>query len=228
MAKVLLVDDDRELTSMLIEYLMQEGLQADAVHNGEDGVHKALSGAYDIVVLDVMMPRLSGIEALRRIRSESNLPVLMLTARGDNVDKIVGLDLGADDYVAKPCTPGEIVARLRAILRRTETHDKTKADEKIQIGALMLSPGDRTVTYFDKAILLTGTEFCILEVLARNAGHLINKQDLSKKALGVPLTPYDRRLDVHISSIRQKLGSRPDGKAWIQTVRGIGYQMVSE
>ena len=228
MAKVLLVDDDRELTSMLVEYLSQEGLQADAVHNGEDGVNKALSGAYDIVVLDVMMPRLSGIEALRRIRSESSLPVLMLTARGDNVDKIVGLDLGADDYVAKPCTPGEIVARLRAILRRTETREKAKADEKIQIGALVLSPGERTVKYLDKAVELTGTEFCILEVLARNAGRLINKQDLSKKALGAPLTPYDRRLDVHISSIRQKLGSRPDGAPWIQTVRGIGYQMVSE
>ncbi len=175
-----------------------------------------------------MMPRLSGIEALRRIRSESSLPVLMLTARGDNVDKIVGLDLGADDYVAKPCTPGEIVARLRAILRRTETREKAKADEKIQIGALVLSPGERTVKYLDKAVELTGTEFCILEVLARNAGRLINKQDLSKKALGAPLTPYDRRLDVHISSIRQKLGSRPDGAPWIQTVRGIGYQMVSE
>jgi DNA-binding response OmpR family regulator len=228
MAKVLLVDDDRELTSMLVEYLTQEGLQADAVHNGEEGVNKALSGAYDIVVLDVMMPRLSGIEALRRIRSESGLPVLMLTARGDNVDKIVGLDLGADDYVAKPCTPGEIVARLRAILRRTETREKARADEKIQIGGLVLSPGERTVKYLDKAIDLTGTEFCILEALARNAGRLINKQDLSKKALGVSLTPYDRRLDVHISSIRQKLGARPDGAPWIQTVRGIGYQMVSE
>lgn len=228
MVKVLLVDDDIELTAMLTEYLAQENFDVHAVHNGEDGVTEALSGAYAIVVLDVMMPRLSGIEALRRIRKESRIPVLMLTARGDNIDKIVGLDLGADDYVPKPCTPGELVARLRAILRRTEFHEPTAFDGNVQVDGLILSTGNRTVVCDGKPVELTGTEFSILEVLARNAGHLISKQDLSKRALGTPLTPYDRRIDVHISSIRQKLGPRTDGKAWIQTVRGVGYQLVNE
>jgi two-component system response regulator CpxR len=227
MVRVLLVDDDIELTAMLVEYLAQENFQAHAVHSGEDGVAQALSGDYAIVVLDVMMPRLSGIEALRRIRQESRIPVLMLTARGDNIDRIAGLNLGADDYVPKPCTPGELVARLRAILRRTEVGNAT-ADGSIQAGPLTLWPGSRTAQWQGAPLDLTGTEYCLLEVLARNAGHLTSKQDLSKKALGHPLTPFDRRIDVHISSIRQKLGLRADGRSWIQTVRGVGYQLVNE
>lgn len=227
MVKVLLVDDDIELTAMLAEYLAHENFETHAVHNGEDGVSQALGGDYAIVVLDVMMPRLSGIEALRRIRQESRIPILMLTARGDNIDRIVGLDLGADDYVPKPCTPGELVARLRAILRRTEFHERT-ADGSIQAGPLVLWPGSRAAEWKGAPLDLTGTEYSLLEVLARNVGHLISKQDLSKKALGHPLTPFDRRIDVHISSIRQKLGVRNDGRSWIQTVRGVGYQLVSE
>lgn len=228
MSKVLLVDDDVELTTMLIEYLQQEGFDGMAVHNGKDGMREALSGTYDVVVLDVMMPNFSGIELLRRIRKELSTPVLMLTARGDPVDKIMGLDLGADDYVAKPCTPGELLARIRAVLRRTETHEKEKADQDICVGSLCLSPRNRSVARNEQAIDLTGVEFSVLEVLMRNVGHLVSKQDLSIRALGASLTPFDRRLDVHVSSIRQKLGRRQDGKQWIQTVRGAGYQMICE
>lgn len=226
MTKVLLVDDDRELTTMLCEYLAQEGFDARAVHDGEAGAAAALSGEYAIVVLDVMLPRLSGIETLRRIRQGSRIPVLMLTARGDNIDRIVGLDLGADDYVPKPCTPGELVARLRAILRRTAPMEAGGSADCLAVGALSLWPGSRKAEWQGHPLDLTGTEFSLLEILARNAGHLISKADLSKRALGRPLTPFDRRIDVHISSIRQKLGQREDGGSWIQTVRGMGYQLV--
>lgn len=223
------MDDDAELTAMLTEYLAQENFHAHAVHTGEEGVTAALSDTYAIVVLDVMLPRLSGIETLRRIRQGSNIPVLMLTARGDNIDRIVGLDLGADDYVPKPCTPGELVARLRAILRRASPQEPEMARAGvIEAGPLTLWPSNRTAEWHGKPLDLTGTEFSLLEVLARNAGHLISKQDLSQRALGRPLAPFDRRVDVHISSIRQKLGNRDDGRSWIQAVRGQGYQLVSD
>ncbi|PWC31285.1 response regulator [Azospirillum sp. TSO35-2] len=229
MIKVLLVDDDVELTAMLVEYLAQENFAGHAVHNGEEGVVAALSGAFSIVVLDVMMPRLSGIETLRRIRQSSRIPVLMLTARGDNIDRITGLDLGADDYVPKPCTPGELVARLRAILRRTDPQPAaSSATATVQAGPLLLCPGNRSATLDGRPLDLTGTEFNLLEALARDAGRLISKQELSQRALGRPLSPFDRRIDVHISSIRQKLGVRDDGRSWIQTVRGMGYQLVAD
>lgn len=227
MTHVLLVDDDQELTALLIEYLSREGFFATAVHDGEQGAIEALSGRYAIIVLDIMMPRLSGIEALRRIRSRSEIPILLLTARGDNIDRIAGLDLGADDYVPKPCSPGELVARLRAILRRTAPKTKHETDGDIlRAGSLALWPTRRKAEWQNKPLELTGTEFQLLEELARHAGQLVSKQDLSLNALGRPLTRFDRRIDVHISSIRQKLGRRDDGEPWIQSVRGQGYQMV--
>ncbi|GEO82633.1 response regulator transcription factor [Pararhodospirillum oryzae] len=230
MLNVLLVDDDVELTTMLSEYLGQEGFVVQAVHTGEDGVAEALSGTHAIVVLDVMLPRLNGIETLRRIRKESRIPILMLTARGDPIDRIVGLDLGADDYVPKPCTPGELVARLRAILRRTDGAGAAEGagGGALRVGALHLWPGSRRAEWRGRALDLTGAEFNILEVLARHAGRVVSKADLSKRALGRPLSPYDRRIDVHISAIRQKLGGADDGHALIQTVRGAGYQLSSE
>lgn len=229
MTHVLLVDDDRELTAMLAEYLAREGFDARAVHDGQQGETEALSGRYDIVVLDVMMPRLSGIEVLRRIRARSQIPVLLLTARGDNVDRIAGLELGADDYVPKPSSPGELVARLRAILRRTGAQRPDNGgQESLVCGALEINPGNRTVYWQGKALELTGTEFSLLEELARHAGQLVSKQQLSLNALGRPLTRFDRRIDVHISSIRQKLGMRGDNQSWIVSVRGQGYQLVSE
>jgi len=231
MISVLLVDDDAELTSMLGQYLQREGFDAHAVHDGEAGVAEALSGRYAIAVFDVMMPKLSGMEALRRIRATSRLPVLMLTARGDNIDRIVGLDMGADDYVPKPCTPGELVARIRAILRRTEGREPADAPSSqrvLQAGELMLWPGSRRAMWRGVPLELTGTEFSLLEVLARHAGQLVSKQDISLQAFGRPLARFDRRIDVHISSIRQKLGLRPDGQSWIQSVRGLGYQLLED
>lgn len=228
MTRVLLVDDDRELTAMLGEYLAREGFDVQAAHDGQQGEAEALSGRYDIIVLDVMMPRLSGIEVLRRIRARSEVPVLLLTARGDNVDRIAGLELGADDYVPKPSSPGELVARLRAILRRTGTRRPDSAGPEIlTCGALVLNPATRTVQWQGRPLELTGTEFSLLEELVRHAGQLVSKQQLSLNALGRPLTRFDRRIDVHISSIRQKLGLRGDNQSWIVSVRGQGYQLVS-
>lgn len=229
MIPVLLVDDDRELTGLLGQYLAREGFQATAVATGEEGEVEALSGHYSLVVLDVMLPGLSGIEVLRRIRARSQVPVLLLTARGDNIDRIAGLELGADDYVPKPSSPGELVARLRAILRRVQPQfGSDSAPETVASGALLLWPGRRQGQWQGRALELTGTEFSLLEALARRAGQLVSKQDLSLNALGRPLTRYDRRIDVHVSSIRQKLGPRADGSSWIQSVRGMGYVLIAE
>lgn len=228
MIPVLLVDDDVELTSMLAQYLKREGFDAHAVHDGESGAIAAASGRYEIVVLDVMMPGMSGMEVLRRIRTDSRIPILMLTARGDNIDRIVGLDMGADDYLPKPCMPGELVARLRAVLRRTTPKDEPGATKRLKLGGLELMPGSRSATWQGQPLELTGTEFSLLEVLARQAGQLISRQEISKRAFGRPLERFDRRIDVHISSIRQKLGLRPDGQSWIQSVRGMGYQLLTD
>lgn len=230
MPRILLVDDDIELTAMLAQYLQQEGFDVDAVHDGEAGIEAVAAQPYSLVVLDIMMPRVSGIEALRRIRAQSTVPVLMLTARGDNIDRITGLELGADDYVPKPCTPGELVARIRAILRRTAMAVPGAASPSrvLQVGALQLASGTRQANWHGTALDLTGTEFSLLEVLARNAGQLVSKEDISQQAFGRPLARFDRRIDVHISSIRQKLGQRPDGEPWIKSVRGMGYQLLED
>ncbi|MDP9651115.1 DNA-binding response OmpR family regulator [Paraburkholderia caledonica] len=225
---VLLVDDDAELTSMLAQYLANEGFAAEIAHDGETGVAHALSGRFAIVVLDVMMPRLSGIEALSRIRVASPVPVLMLTARGDDIDRISGLNLGADDYVPKPCTPGELVARLRAILRRARGASAAGAIGPIHAGPLSLWPSNRSATWQGMPLDLTGTEFSLIKVLARHAGRLVSKEEISLQAFEQPLTRFDRRIDVHISCIRQKLGPRPDGQPWIVSVRGMGYQLLTD
>ena len=230
MARVLLVDDDAELGEMLKEYLEREGFGAMAVQDGETGVIAALSGHYALVVLDVMMPRLNGIDALRRIRQhDSRIPVLMLTARGDDVDRIVGLELGADDYVPKPCTPRELVARIRAILRRTQMPEAvTPAAGPLTAGLLALWPEKRSAEWDGQSLDLTSTEFNLLEVLVRHAGKMVGKQELSEQALGRPLARYDRSIDVHLSSVRHKLGLDEHGRSPIQTVRGMGYQYVRD
>ncbi|PAJ86080.1 response regulator transcription factor [Burkholderia ubonensis] len=227
MTSVLLVDDDVELTGMLVQYLAHEGFAATVAHDGEAGVASALTGDFAIVVLDVMMPRVSGIDALRRIRAASRVPVLMLTARGDDIDRISGLNLGADDYVPKPCTPGELVARLRAILRRASSMGEACAGLPLQAGSLVLWPSSRRATWQGEPLELTGAEFNLLEILTRHAGRLVSKTDISLQAFGRPLARFDRRIDVHISSIRQKLGQRPDGQPWIISVRGMGYQLLT-
>ena len=229
MTRVLLVDDDIELGEMLTEYLEREGFGATAVSDGETGVAEALSGEYGIVVLDVMMPRMNGIEALRRIRArDSRIPVLMLTARGDDVDRIIGLELGADDYVPKPCTPRELVARIRAILRRARLEESSSSSSgSLTAGPLTIWPEKRGVEWDGVPLDLTSTEFNLLEVLVRNAGRVVSKQELSEQALGRPLARYDRSIDVHLSSIRHKLGGG-ERRSPIQTVRGIGYQFLKE
>jgi len=229
MYKVLLVDDDQELISMIKQYLEQEDFDVTAVHEGETGVVEALSGDYQLVVLDVMMPRLNGMDALRKIRASSAIPVLMLTARGDDTDRIIGLELGADDYVAKPCTPRELVARIRAILRRTQS---APAEESListlTIGKLTVKPEQRLAEWAGKQVDLTSTEFNLLELLAKQAGKPVSKKELSEQGLGRPLMRFDRSIDVHLSSIRQKLGLLADGRSCIQTVYRLGYQLIRE
>jgi two-component system OmpR family response regulator/two-component system response regulator CpxR len=227
MTAVLLVDDDVELAELLGDYLAQDGFEVTTRHDGESGVAAALSGDFAIAVLDVMMPKLSGIEVLRRIRAAGSLPVLMLTAKGDDLDRIVGLELGADDYVPKPCQPRELAARLRAILRRTaQAADATQVP--IVVGALRIRPELRRVEWEGAVVELTSTEFNLLEILARHAGRPVSKSDLSEQALGRPLARYDRSIDVHLSSIRHKLGTLADGRSCIQTVYRQGYQLIRE
>ena len=227
MTAVLLVDDDVELAEMLGEYLAQEGFTVSTVHDGASGVEEALTGKYAIAVLDVMMPKLSGIEALRRIRAVSAMPVLMLTARGDDMDRIVGLELGADDYVPKPCLPRELAARLRAILRRSGQSGEPP-NAPLVFGALCVRPEQRRVEWAGEAVELTSTEYGLLEILARHAGHPVSKEALSEQALGRPLARFDRSIDVHLSSIRHKLGTLADGRSCIQTVYRQGYQLIRE
>jgi len=234
MARVLLIDDDVELLDMLGEYLQQEGFDATAVHDGENGVKEALSGSYAIAVLDVMMPRMNGLETLRRIRAKSQMPVLMLTARGDDTDRIVGLELGADDYVPKPCTPRELTARIRAILRRTggvQAVPDASAEilpAALVVNALTMWPEQRRAEWAGKPVELTSTEFNLLEVLVRNAGKPVSKNELSEKGLGRSLSRFDRNIDVHLSSLRHKLGTLSDGRSCIQTVYRLGYQFIRE
>lgn len=225
MSKLLLVDDDLELNKLLSTYLTQEGFEVTAVMDGASAVKEASLHEYALIVLDVMMPGMNGIEALSRIRMNSSVPVLMLTARGDDIDRIMGLEMGADDYVPKPCLPRELVARIRAILRRTLPAGHAASQEPLHVGALSLWPEKRLATWQKQALELTSTEFSLLLVLAQQVGKVVSKNDLSEIGMGRPLTRYDRSIDVHLSSIRHKLGNLPDGRSCIQTVRGVGYQL---
>ena len=230
--KVLLVDDDVELIEMLRDYLQGDGFAVDAIHDGTSAVAAALSGNYAIAVLDVMMPGMSGIEVLRNIRAKSVMPVLMLTALGDDAERIDGLELGADDYVPKPCTPRELAARIRAILRRTAGNEASAEQDTapavVCVGDLVLWPEQRRAAWAEQPLDLTCTEFNLLEVLARNAGRAVSKDELSQQGLGRALTRFDRSIDVHVSSIRHKLAPLADGRSRIQTVFRKGYQLVRE
>jgi two-component system, OmpR family, response regulator len=228
-SKILLIDDDVELLDMLKTYLEREGFAVTATNVAEKGVAAALSGDYGLVLLDVMMPHMSGIQALRRIRMASPIPIFMLTAKGDDADRIIGLELGADDYVPKPCTPRELVARIRAVLRRTQAAEEVEeAPAVIGSGLLKVFPGRRWAEWRGQPLDLTSTEFNLLEALARSAGRPVSKDALSERALGRPLTRFDRSIDVHMSSIRRKLGTRPDGRSWIQTIVRHGYQLLAQ
>ena len=227
MNHVLLIDDDIELVGMFTEYLEQEGFAVACAHDGIAGSRAALSGRYAIAILDVMMPALNGIETLRSIRARSKIPVLMLTGRGDDADRILGLELGADDYVTKPCTPRELTARVRAILRRTQgTQPDGGAGVMHAVGKLLVMPEQRRATWDGAALELTSTEFNLLEVLARHAGRPVSKSELSEQGLGRPLARFDRNIDVHLSSLRHKLGTLDDGRSPLQTVYRLGYQLI--
>lgn len=224
---ILLVDDDVELAELLRDFLVGDGFEVGLAHTGTDGVIQALSGAFALVVLDVMMPGLDGMRALQQIRTFTTVPVLMLTARGDDADRIAGLERGADDYLAKPCNPRELAARIRAILWRSGLSAHTPP-KPLSAGALTLWPASRQVQLCSNTLELTHTEFSLLEVLARNAGRLVSKADLTRQALARPFNRFDRSVDVHISRIRQKMGPLPDGREYIQTVVRQGYQLVLE
>ncbi len=222
---VLLIDDDIELTEMLINYLAAEGFKASAVHNGDAGVEAALSNGHSVVVLDIMMPGIDGLEVLRRIRQRSSVPIIMLSAKGNDVDRVVGLEMGADDYVPKPCNPRELVARLRAVLRRTVGQAREAVVRSLAYGPLRLLPAQRRVEYDDALLELTVSEFNILEFLMRESDRVVTKDELSLKVLGRPRDPYDRSIDMHVSNLRQKLNAAMRGDSVIETVRGVGYQM---
>ena len=225
MNRILLADDDVELGEMLTQYLGAEGFAVDTAHDGETALAKARSGNYDLVVLDVMMPRMSGFDVLRELRTKSLTPVLMLTARGEDVDSIVGLELGADDYLAKPCNPRVLVARVRAILRRAESAGAPDdAPPVLKLGDIEVHPGTRRVLLRGETVALTSTEYSVLETLLHEAGRVVSKADLSEHALGRKLTRYDRSLDMHVASLRKKLGPLDGGEERIKTVRGVGYQ----
>ncbi len=225
--KVLLIDDDVELVEMLKEYLEREGITVTVAHDGEQGLSAVMSGDYGIVVLDVMMPRLNGMETLRRIRMKSPVPILMLTARGDDTDRIIGLELGADDYVAKPCSPRELTARIRAILRRTQVASlHGGSSQYLEVGELRMWPLQRRAECHGVALQLTSTEFNLLEILVRHAGQSVSKKSLSERGLGRPLARFDRSIDVHMSKIRNKLGTLADGRSYIYTDYRQGYRFI--
>ncbi len=228
MNRILLADDDVELCRMLEQYLEFEGFKVSATHDGESALDQARTGDYDLVVLDLMMPQINGFDALRELRKDSLVPVLMLTARSEDVDSIIGLELGADDYLAKPCNPRILVARVRAILRRSKSQERggeeSAPPEILKIDDLEVQTGSRTVALHGRPIAMTSTEYSVLEVLLREAGHVVTKAELSERALGRELTRYDRSIDMHLSSLRKKLGPFANGEERIKTVRGVGYQ----
>ncbi len=218
--RILIVDDDEELSSLLTELLSREGYRVDTVSDGSRGVAAALSGGYDLLVLDVMLPGLGGFEILTRVRRETRMPVLMLTARGEDEDRIIGLDLGADDYLPKPFNTRELIARIRAILRRLEPRD---SGGRLEVNGISVDPGTRCVTRDGEEVEVTTFEFDILETLMRSAGRVVSRDELMESLYGRKATPFDRSVDMHISHLRKKLeGSKP----LIKTVRGTGYQFM--
>jgi two-component system response regulator CpxR len=224
MSKILIIDDDEELCELVSEYLSVEGFTTEAVHDGETGLQKALSDDYELAILDVMLPRKNGFDVLRELRKSSKLPVLMLTAKGDDMERIVGLEIGADDYLPKPFNPRELVARLRAVLRRAAAENTAHPSaEKIAIDDLELSASSRSVKRNGEDLPVTSVEFDLLSALLRDAGRVVKKEDLSENVLERRLSPYDRSLDMHISNLRKKLGPRVDQSERIKTVRSVGY-----
>ncbi len=223
MDQILIIDDDVALCELVTEYLEPLGFQIESVHRGDAGAERALAGKHALVVLDVMLPGLNGFEVLRRIRAGSKVPVLMLTARGDDVDRIVGLEIGADDYLPKPFNPRELTARIRAILRRTNLEPTQVSGKKLCVGDVELDSGTRAASRAGENVELTAVEFDLLEKLLRAAGQIVTREELSKEVLGRSSSPFDRSIDMHISNLRKKLGHQFGETERIKTVRGVGY-----
>ncbi|HJT89495.1 MAG TPA: response regulator transcription factor [Bryobacteraceae bacterium] len=217
---ILLVDDDAELCSLLSEFLKREGFTVDSAHEGNAGLAKALASGVELVVLDVMLPGLDGFEILRRLRQQSKVPVIMLTARGEDVDRIIGLELGADDYLPKPFNPRELAARIRAVLRRYEQRAPVNGG-RLEVNGVVADPGTREVFSAGKRVELTTFEFDILEMLMRAAGRVLSRDALMENFYNRKATPFDRSIDMHISHLRKKL---EHGNTLIKTIRGVGYQ----
>ncbi|MEW6647293.1 MAG: response regulator transcription factor [Pseudomonadota bacterium] len=224
MSRILLIDDDEALCELLAEYLAGEGFVVQAVHDGVQGEAQAIAGEWDAIILDVMLPGMNGFDVLKRIKPKTSTPVLMLTARGEDTDTVLGLELGADDYVAKPVSPRVLVARLRALLRR---QGEEGASGVVRVGDVILDEAGRRVSVGGSEVVLTGAEFNLLALLLRHAGHVVSRDVLAEDGLGRALQAFDRRIETHMAQIRRKLGPLPDGSARIQTVRGAGYQYVA-
>jgi two-component system response regulator CpxR len=229
MSRILLVDDDSELTDLLQEFLSREGFEVTVANDGGRGLKLAQSQSFDALVLDVMLPVYNGFDLLRKLREDAgsasrSLPVLMLTAKGDTVDRIVGLEMGADDYLPKPCNPRELAARLRAVLRRGRAEQDTAS--ALSSGQLRLLPSEHQGYWGEQLLSLTGAEFAVLRVLVENAGEVVSKEVLTEKALGRKLMPYDRSIDVHVSNIRKKLAEQGASRELIINIRGAGYMLT--
>ena len=223
MDRVLIIDDDVELCELLAARMSDEGFEIEAVHDGVRGLERVLSREHSLVVLDLMLPAMSGLDVLRRVREQSPIAVLILTARGEDVDRILGLEIGADDYLPKPFNPRELIARIRAILRRTVR--VAAATHPLIVGDLRLDPASREVTIQGHLIPLTSAEFALLEVLMQHAGRIVTREELTESVLGRKLGPFDRVIDVHVSNIRKKLGTS-HGVERIKAIRGSGYLFV--
>ena len=222
MNRILIIDDDEELCELVSEYLTGEGFETEMAHDGESGLQRALSNEFDLVTLDVMLPKKNGFDVLRELRQTSKIPVLMLTARGEDMERITGLEIGADDYLAKPFNPRELAARLRAILRRVETTAQTDTD-KLQVDDVEVQISARSAIRRGADLNLTSVEFDLLTELLRQAGKVVKKEELSERVLERRLSPFDRSLDMHISNLRKKLGSRDGDAERIKTIRSVGY-----
>ena len=227
MDDILLIDDDVELCSMLTEYMGRYGFRVTSVHRGDTGLKAALEKRFALVLLDVMLPGLDGFEVLRRIRASSAISVLLLTARGEDVDRIVGLEIGADDYLSKPFNPRELLARVRAILRRSSGSPSVKPEQTVlRAEGLELNRAARTVLQNGSKVELTDVEFALLEALMRSPGQVVAREDISENVLGRKFHPFDRSLDMHVSRLRRKLAEHGAPEEQVKTIRGVGYQLT--
>ena len=223
-SKILIIDDDRELGEMLKEFLAPDHLDVSARLSGEDGLQALQDETWDLLILDIMLPGMNGIEVLKQIRQDSDIPVIMLTARGDDVDRILGLEFGADDYLSKPFNPRELLARIKAIMRRSRSDEKRS--KALTVGSLELDVGSRRVSAGGESIRLTGTEFELLRCLAESPGKVVPKEQLTQQVLGRRHMPYDRSIDTHVSNVRGKLSSAGVDNPSIRSQRGVGYLLL--